>query len=256
MNKVSVAKSSAKPVKPYVNMSNALTRAGHGLTLGEKRLVALAISGLDSKRPLSTSEYKYTSRISADAYAEAFGIKDNTAYEQMAYSVAKLFSRFITFYEPAFKRNGAPIEPTKRQMRWVGEAEYQSGEGWVELHWWPPLMKHLVGLKGQFTSYNLEQTTALRSVYSWKLLELLMRFKSNGWAEYSIDDFYVAMDATDSMKNDFAKIRTKIIEPAIKELTQKDNWEIEWQAIRKGTRKVTGLKFKFKRSPQQQLNLE
>ena len=31
----------------------------------------------------------------------------------------------------------------------VGEVP-EKGEGWVELAWWPDLMRHLVGLKAQF----------------------------------------------------------------------------------------------------------
>lgn len=36
---------------PQVTMSNALVRAGHGLTLAEKRVVMLAVSKLDSRAP-------------------------------------------------------------------------------------------------------------------------------------------------------------------------------------------------------------
>jgi hypothetical protein len=48
------------------------------------------------------------------------------------------------------------------------------------------------------------------------MLELLSRFQSTGWAEYDIEDFATAMDATEKQRADFAKLRTKIIEPAKK----------------------------------------
>lgn len=235
----------------YVNMSNALTRAGHGLTLAEKRLVAMAASKLDSRQPLAAGEVPRT-RITALEYAETFQLDPNTAYEQLQDGAKHLFDRYITFYEPAYKRNGKPIEPTKKQMRWVGQADYQKGEGWVELHWWPNLLRHLVGLKQQFTSYQLRQASALRSSYSWKLLELLTRFESTGWAEYSIEDFAVSMDATEKQVSDFAAIRRKMIEPAIRELTEKDGWLIQWQTIKAG-RKVKALRFDFVRNPQGRL---
>ena len=91
---------------------------------------------------------------------------------------------------------------------------------------------------------QLQQASALRSVYSWKLLELLMRFKSSGHAEYTIEDFCASMEATEKQSADFAKIRTKIIEPAVKELVEKQGWEIQWRAIKAG-RKVQGLRFDF-----------
>lgn len=81
-----------------------------------------------------------------------------------------------------------------------------------------------------------------------------MRFKTTGRAEYTIEDFCKSMEATEKQKGDFAKIRTKIIEPAVKELNEKDGWLIQWEAIKTG-RRVTGLRFNFMKNPQGQLEL-
>ena len=237
----------------YVTMSNALTRAGHGLTLAEKRIVAAAVSKLDSRHAASPGEVLRT-KITASEYAETFKVDPNTAYDQLQAAVKHLYERSITFYEPANKRNGKPLEPTKIQIRWVSGVKYQKGEGWVELTWGADVMRHLIGLKQHFTSYQLQQASALRSSYSWKLLELLTRFESTGWAEYTIEDFAVSMDATEKQVSDFAAIRRKMIEPAIRELTEKDGWLIQWQPI-KGGRKVKGLRFDFLRNPQGHLAL-
>lgn len=232
----------------WVTMTNALTRAGHGLTLAEKRIVMAAVSKLDSRRALGPGEVP-RSRITAAEYAEIAECSMKTAYEALQVAAKSLFDRKITFYEPAYKRNGKPLPPTRVQMRWVGEAKYQDGEGWVELAWWPKLLPHLMGLKKQFTSYQLKQATALRSGYSWRLLELLTRFSPSGVAEYTIEDFAVSMDATEKQRADFNNIRRRIIEPAVKELTEKDGWKIDWKPIKAG-RKVTAVRFKFMRDPQ------
>lgn len=235
----------------WVTMNNALTRAGHGLTLGEKRLVMCAISKLDSRRALSPLAV-HTTKVTAAEYSELAGCGLDTAYLALKIAAKNLFERKITFFEPAFKRNGKPMEPTRVDMRWVGRATYHKGEGWIELAWWPELLPALTGLKANFTSYQLEQGSALRSGYSWKLLELLMRFKSTGWAEYTIEDFCTSMDATEKQRADFNNIRRRIIEPAVKELVEKDNWIIEWQPIKAG-RKVKALRFTFERNPQGKL---
>ena len=62
------------------------------------------------------------------------------------------------------------------------------------------------------------------------------------------------MEATEKQAADFAKVRTKIIEPAVRELTEKDGWLIQWMPIKAG-RRVKGLRFTFMRNPQQQLPL-
>ena len=118
--------------------------------------------------------------------------------------------------------------------------------------WWPDLLRHLLGLKKQFTTYQLQQASALRSAYSWKLLELLMRFKDSGHAEYAIEDFCASMDATEKQRSDFNNIRRRMIEPAVKELQEKDGWLIQWHPIKAG-RKVVGLRFDFMRNPQDRL---
>jgi plasmid replication initiation protein len=235
----------------WISMSNALTRAGHGLSLAEKRIVASAASKLDSRRILKFGEVPIT-KITAAEYAETFEVDLDTAYDQLKAAAKHLYNRSITFYEAAHRRNGKPLGPTVVHMRWVGSVKYHEGEGWVELHWWPALLPHLTALRGQFTTYQLQQASALRSASSWKLLELLMRFKSTGWAEYTIEDFATAVGATEKQRENFAAIRRKIIEPAVKELIEKDGWLIEWKPIKAG-RKVKAVRFDFKRDPQGRL---
>lgn len=236
----------------YVSMSNALTRSGHGLTLAEKRIVAAAVSKLDSKRPPRPGESPVV-RLSAAEYAETFDVDSTTAYQQLEAASKNLYNRSISFFDPAHKRQGKALE-VKTVMRWVGQATYHQNEGWVELHFWHSVVPHLMGLSKNFTQYQLQQGSALRSVYSWRLLELLMRFKGTGWAQIDIDDFAVGMDATEKQRADFAKLRTKIIEPAVKELVEKDNWVIDWKTVKAG-RKVVAVHFTFHKNPQEKLPL-
>ena len=235
-----------------ITMTNALTRAGHGLTLAEKRLVMMAVSKLDSKKALPPGEVP-TTRITAAEYVEAFGVDPNTAYTQLQTGAKHLHTRHITFFEPAFKRGGKPLPPTRVVMNWVGQVKYQEGEGWVELYWWPKLLPHLTGLKRQFTTYQLQQASALRSAYSWKLLELLMRFQGTGRAEYTIEDFKASMETPPSL-TDFGQVKRRVIDPAVKELTEKDGWLIQWEPIKAG-RRVARLRFTFMRDPQGRLDV-
>jgi plasmid replication initiation protein len=245
----------------WVTMSNALARAAHGLTLPEKRIMLMASATLDSRKPLGPGEAPKT-RIAATDYAATFGLDDATAYNQLQAAAKTLYKRSVTFFEAAHRRKGKPLQPTEVHIRWVGRCTYAKGEGWVEVAWWHEILPHLTGLKRQFTTYQLEQASALRSVYSWKLLELLMRWanspdakKGNGWAEYSVEDFTESMQAQPSHRANFGKLRTKIIEPAVKELTEKDGWLINWEPIKKG-RKVAAVRFEFRRDPQGRLPLE
>ena len=234
-----------------ITLSNALTRAGCSLTLGEKRIVMLAVAKLNPLKPVPA--HTFTTKITAAEYAESYDVEIHTAYEQLQSAAKNLYNRSLTFYEPAHRRNGAPLKPIRNDMRWVGQATYHEGEGWIELDWWYKILPHLMGIKKQFTKYQLKQATALRSIYSWRLLELLMRFKSTGWAEYTIEDFAASMQATEKQKEDFHNIKRRMIEPAVKELIEKDGWQINWQPIKAG-RRVKALRFEFSHSPPQLKN--
>lgn len=227
-----------------VNMSNALTRAAHSLSLSEKRLIAACIAKVDSLPAMKNGAW--TVRLSAAEYAEAFEVDLNTAYEQLHAASEHLFGRHIRTMVDG------PKGPKEKKIRWVGGVEYHKGEGWVSLHWWHEVVPHLYGLRKEFTSYKLRQAAALRSAYSWRLFECFQSWKSTGVYSVSIEDFHRAMDASPKCVSDFGALRARVIEPAVTELTQKNGLEIEWTTKRAG-RKVVGLEFRFKPDPQTKL---
>jgi hypothetical protein len=69
----------------WVTMSNALTRAGHGLSLAEKRVVMLAVSKLDSMKIMRAGEVLPSVKITASEYAETYGLDPSSgvAYESL-----------------------------------------------------------------------------------------------------------------------------------------------------------------------------
>lgn len=230
------------PGDKWVSMSNALVTAAHGLTLAEKRVIAMAISCIDSNK-VTTDKVSFV-ELNAQDFAQTFDIDPDTAYDQLQTAGRDLFKRSVTF-QYLDKRHGA----IKVNMRWVGAVTYHKGQGRVTLGLWPELLPHLTKLKKNFTTYQLHQAAALRSVYSWRLLELLLQFESTGWREMSVEDFALAMGATDKQRGDFNNLKRRMIEPACKELAAKDGWLITWAPICAG-RKVKALRFDFSRNPQ------
>jgi len=238
----------------YVTMSDALLRAGQGLTLSEKRLVCLAVSKLNSYRYYSSQD-NLVSKISAVEYAEEFDVSVDTAYNQLVSAEKSLYSRSITYFEAAHKKTKREdLPPTRVKMRWIITAKYQAHEGFIELTWHPRIVPELTHLRQKFTRYKLRQASSLRSIYSWRLLELLLRFEANGWAEYTIEDFCQSLDVTAKTQKNFGKVRSQVIEPALKELREKDGWIIEPE-YKKAGRRVKAVRFVFQQDPQGKLNL-
>lgn len=230
-----------------VTLSNAMNQAAHRLTLSEKRIIMFAVAKIDSLKAMNAIKPPEL-RITAAEFSELFGVSADTAYNELQAGAKQLYERTIGFMRET--RKGPEII----SMRWIGSAHYHKGEGWVELKFWHEIVPHLTALRGKFTSYKLAQASALRSIYSWRLLELLMQFESTGWRQDDIDDFCHAMDVKKTHRANFAQLRRWVIEPAVKELSEKDAWIIEWQPVKAG-RKVIALKFKFKRDPQGRLEI-
>jgi plasmid replication initiation protein len=228
--------------KLQITMSNALANAAQGLSLAEKRVMMFAISKLDSFRHDGGTPTGII-KLTAHEYASEFGVDSDTAYTQLRTAGDAIFERHIRYFEET--RHG--LKEVK--IRWVSRAEYHKGEGWIALRFTPDVQPHLTAIENKFTSYKLAQASALRSLYSWRLLELLSQNKKLGFRQISLDEFHYAMETPEGYKANFKILRQRVLEPAVKELTEKDGWLIAWTPIKTG-RKVTTLRFEFKRDPQ------
>ncbi len=225
-----------------VVMSNIVTRSAQGLSLAEKRILFTAIA----KMAGNSGDV----RISALEYSETFEMPIKQAYDQLKSASESFWNRYLTISIP--DRKGT----TNWKVRWIGAYGYHDGEGFVSLSFTKEMMPYLVELENQFTQYQLKQASSLRSLHSWRLLELFEQMKGSkekdGWLSIQLEHFWHAMEASNSYRKNFSLLRRWVIEPAVNELTQKDGWLVEWEAVKTG-RKVTMLKFKFQRDPQGRL---
>lgn len=77
---------------------------------------------------------------------------------------------------------------------------------------------------------------------------------NDGWLSISLGDFHHAMEIPDSYKKTFGLLRERVIEPAVKELTEKDNWIIKWNPLKKG-RKIVRIQFWFQKDDQFRMDI-
>lgn len=237
----------------HVSMSNRLARSAQGLNLAEKRLVALGLAGTDSVALKGLSQAVnggWKLRISAMEYAETFAVSPTTAYEQLKTAAEKLFERYVR-YEVKGRRG----KLEEKKFRWVSGANYAPGDGYVELNFSPEIAPHLLGLRKQFTTYKLQHAAAFDSVYAWRLFEVLKSWQSTGFYKTTIEEFWEQMEVPPSCKKDFKALRTRVLVPAISSIEAKTSLLIEWTPVRSGSRRVTGLEFRFAPDPQGRLDI-
>ena len=227
-----------------VTMANAVTRAAHGLSLPEKRFIAAALAKTDSTDTRGLmDERMQTVKLSAMEYAETFAVTLDTAYEQLQAGAEALQQPKVVI--EAQTRRG-----TVREVRsWVITGKYAKGEGTVEVRWHPDLVPFLFGLRKEFTTYKLKHAAAFRSIYSWRIFECLKSWQGAGRWTPTIEEFQDATDATPTARANFKELRLRVIEPAVKELREKNGLIVQWTPVKAG-RKVTGLRFEFEPDPQ------
>lgn len=218
-------------------VSNYIVRSAQTLNLVEKRILMAGIAKLGG----SNGEIKLT----AQEYAETYDVEMTTAYKELRGAVETLMKRYLTWQVKEGKHIG------KLTCVWVQGYKYFKDEGYVKFKFSEYIFPFLFELEREFTKYQLKQAAALRSIHSWRLLELFEQMEADGkgWLSMPIEEFWHAMEAKDSYKLNFSLLRRKVIEPAVKELTEKDGWLIEWEAVKSG-RRVSALHFKFERNPQ------
>ena len=222
-----------------VVISNYIIRSAQTLNLVEKRILMAGIAKLKG--------FNGEVKLTAKEYADTYDVDIRTAYNELKGSVNTLMKRTLSWQITDGKKIGT------RTTIWVQGYDYFEDEGVVKFRFSEYIFPFLFELQKEFTKYQLQQAAALRSIHSWRLLELFEQMKDktdgSGWLSMPIEEFWHAMEAKESHRKNFSDLRRWVIEPAIKELTEKDGWLIEWEA-RKHGRKVATLLFKFQRNPQ------
>jgi len=239
----------ALPAPPKVTMHNTLVRASHGLNLGEKRLISMAVSKLTPKAAALPIK---PIKISAHEFAEQYGVDQSDAYTQLRAAQDRLYQRSITHLEH-FGPNGQKVRVAK--MRWVSSIYYEKGGGEVAIAFAPEIAQFLVQLKKHFTSYQLKQAATLRSVYSWRLYENLQSHESLGKWKVDIERFHDVMETPKSYRRNFNEVRRWVLDPAISELAAKCDLAVEVEVEKRG-RRITGLEFTFEPIQQMALPLD
>ena len=230
-----------------VTMANVIVRSAFNLNLSEMRLLSAALANTDATdtRALTTESF-WTVKLSAIDYAKTFKVSLDTAYEQMEKAADRLLRHLVVRPHPT--RKGVTLK-----HQWLSRGEYEKGRGTVTLTWHEDIRPFVLGLRKEFTTYRLNQASAFRSVYTWYLWNTLKSWQGIGRWSPSLEEFAVCMSAESYLGN-FKEMRRRVLEPAVKELREKNNMEIVWEQVTEG-RKTVGLRFHFQHAKQGALDL-
>ncbi|OQX03744.1 MAG: hypothetical protein BWK73_38505 [Thiothrix lacustris] len=231
-----------------VNMSRILVKAAHGLNLSQKRLIMYAVSKI---HPHAPQPAQLVVRVDATDYARDMDVWTNHAYRDLQDSADALFDRYISISRDTPK--GREIE----KIHWVSSAKYHAGEGWVEIRFTPEVSPYLSMLNdGNQVIYKLQTVIDIKSVYAWRLMELLMQWQDTKRLYIKLEDYRHALEIPETYR--YVDVRLHCIEKPIQELREKCQIDIQWTPIKdkENKRRVGSLEFTWKSVEQIEIPLE
>lgn len=223
--------------KRNITKSNDLVIAAYKLTLNEQRLLLAAISQIDPRKPMPRPI-----SITANEFAEQYQIPVKQAYEALKEASIALYERDIKTFDGRFKS----------RFRWVDRVDYLEGGGETKLFFTIHVQPYLVHLNKRFTTYELKRVADLSSTHSIRLFEMLQQFRSTGFYTVSVDEFRELLELGPSYER-YSNLKSKVIDPAIKELREKSGLDISLKTERKG-RAINRLIFQFRDQEQMRLD--
>ena len=224
--------------KDLVVKTNRLNQAFQVLSLAEFHIVQLAIvdardtgTGLTTDMPL---------RIDALRYADVFGTTRQNAYMRMKEAEETLFNRRFSFFD----EDGKLVK-----SRWISQVKYLDNEGAIEIVFTPAVVQgisRINGVKEFFTQYLLSQTAQLKSVYSSRLYELLIQWRSTQKTPIiNLEDFRAQLGIEENQYKLMSDFKKRVLDLAINDINKKTDIKVTYQQHKKG-RSISGFSFSFK----------
>lgn len=217
---------------------NALINAAYRLDLTEQRLILMSTvrareegEGITADRPL---------KVRAEDYADQFKVTRQAAYMALKEATTGLFERQFT-YEQLTKRGNVEVV----KSRWVSQVSYIEQEGTVSIVFAPSIVPLITRLEKEFTRYDLEQVSGLKSTYAVRLYELLISWRRTGKTpEIELATLRERLGVEDGEYVDMQNFKRRALDVAIKQINEHTDIVAEYEQHKRG-RTITGFSFTF-----------
>lgn len=231
-----MAKRKSKTTSNIVTKSNDLVQAGYKLSLNEQRLILLAISRVNTARGIHKEFYF---QVSAVDFSAQYGLELKHSYEAIKDAANRLYERDVRVFDG---------KGTKERFRWVFHAHYKESQGCVDLGFSPNVVKHLIKMKGKFTSYELNQVSKLSSPSAVRLYEMCKQFQSTGVKRVPLDSLKLSLGIEGKYKA-FQDFSRRVLLPSLEAINNQTDLIVSFEPYRMG-RKISGVTFSIRLNDQ------
>ena len=227
--------------KDLIVKDNALINASYNLDLVEQRLILLAI--LEAREKGHSTDKDLT--VHAETYITHFNVTPQNAYIVLKDASKSLFERRFSYQKLTAKGN---IENVL--SRWVQRISYVENEALVRFRFSDDVIPLITQLEQHFTSYELEQVSNLTSIYSIRLYELLIAWRSTGKVFFiELDEFRSKLGIENNEYKRMGQFKEKVLDFAISQINTHTDITVDYEQHKAG-RTITGFSFTFTQKKQ------
>ncbi len=193
----------------------------------EKRFLSYCIAELNPKKEKTLGRFT----VNISKIADVFGLSKTHTYLRIKEAATAINSR------PIFRHEG------KRHSMdfWFSWLDYFEGSGDVEIQFNERLMPLLLDLKDEYIQYRLSMVASFNNNNTWSLYEILKQWVRAGKKEFTLDQLKELLGVVGKYSR-WNNFKAKRLTPAIKEINEKSDIHVKYEAQRKG-RSVVGLVF-------------
>ena len=206
--------------KLTVTKHHHLTKASYRLDVDERRLLFSALSLVNPQVSIDGDI-----EVSADLFAEQWGIDKKNVYHQLKKARDNLYERTVRLQK--LDSN------TIWDIRWIDGCSYNDVTRCVKLSFGKKITPYLSDLKKWFSSYKLTDIKALKSGHSMRLYDLLMQFEDNGFYTVFIRELREQFGVIGKHKR-WVDLRRYVIDVAVKEINSQTPYKVHYELEKKG----------------------
>lgn len=223
-----------------VVMQNKILQAFHEMTLDEKRLIVLASP---IARTIDASE-KDAITITAQDFANACNIKQQSAYKQLEIASNLMMKRHFSYKNESGKRVN---------VQWIIRSVYDDGA--ISLCFTEEVlfMLKVFNADNPFTKYEKKEVLKLKRDYSIDLYHIFKKRQHEHIGQekntfvISLEDIRAELGLPKSY-NRINNLKNFVIELSLNEINEKTDITVSYENVKKG-RAVVGFKFTVKDKP-------
>lgn len=181
------------------------------------------------------TEFKGIYRVQVKDFMSDQGGKDYTNIKNVCRELAKATAE-IEEIDPDNRK------PILRLYTFFTSITYNNGVIKARFNW--EMKPLLLNLRQCFTQYNLTDYLSLPSLYSQRMFEILKSWANLPEVVLPIAELHRLLDTPESMRNDFAQFRLRVLEKAHRDIHAKTSLKFEWEQVKPGL-SVEAVRFLF-----------